>query len=190
VANALTVARTDAPGGPRLVAYIEPRPGQKLTAGEMRAFLEKDLPDYMVPSYFVFLEAFPLNPNGKVDRKRLPMPSTDRPELATDYVSPRNDVERKIALIWQEVLGLEKVGINDNFFELGGHSLLLAKVNERLEQTFDQSFSMVDLFRYPTIAQLAKRIAADDGAKPSISAEARARAKLRGQRRPPPRRVR
>ena len=190
VEDALTLARTDAPGGPCLVAYVQPRPGERLTAGELRAFLEKDLPDYMIPSHFMILDAFPLSPNGKVDRKRLPVPSADRPELATDYVPPRNETERKIAAIWREALGLDKVGVNDNFFELGGHSLLLAKVNEQLEQTFDQSFSMVDLFRYPTIAQLAKRVSAGGDNKKSVSAEARERAARRGQRRPPPRRVR
>jgi amino acid adenylation domain-containing protein len=187
VENAVTVALTDAPGGPRLVAYVVPEPAQNLTSGELRAFVEKDLPDYMIPSYFTIMEEFPLSPNGKVDRKRLPVPSADRPELATDYVPPRNDVEQKIADIWQEVLGIDRVGVHDNFFELGGHSLLLAKVNDKLESTFHQSFNMVDLFRYPTIADLAEHLSPRKQQKSSLTSEARRRAEMQRQRRRRPR---
>jgi acyl carrier protein len=183
VENAVTLALTDSPGGPRLVSYVLPRPEQNLTSGELRAFVEKDLPDYMVPSFFVIMDAFPLSPNGKVDRKRLPIPSANRPELATDYVPPRNEVERKIAAIWQEVLGIDNVGVHDNFFELGGHSLLLAKVNDQLESTFEQSFNMVDMFRYPTIADLAQHLS-HEIQQTSLTDEARRRAeKQRKQRR-------
>ena len=188
VENAITVALTDAPGGPRLVAYVVPKIGESLTAGELRAFVEKDLPDYMVPSYFMIMEELPLSPNGKVDRKRLPVPSADRPELATDYAPPRNETERQIAAIWQEVLGIDRVGIHDNFFELGGHSLLLAKVNDKLEATFHQSFNMVDLFRYPTIAYLAEHLSSEKQQGPSLTDDARRRAeKQRQQRRRRPR---
>jgi acyl carrier protein len=187
VESAVTVAMTDAPGGARLVAYVVPKENQRLSAGELRAFVEKDLPDYMVPSWFMVMEEFPLSPNGKVDRKRLPVPSADRPDLATDYVPPRNEVERKIAAIWQEVLGIDKVGVHDNFFELGGHSLLLAKVNDKLEATFHRSFNMVDLFRYPTIADLAGHLSPEKQQKTSLTEDARRRAEMQRQRRRRPR---
>ncbi len=184
VENAVTLAVTGTPGGVRLVAYVIPVSGETLSAGELRAFVEKDLPDYMVPSYFMIMEAFPLSPNGKVDRKRLPIPSADRPELATDYAPPRNEIEHQIAAIWQEALGIDKVGIHDNFFELGGHSLLLAKVSDKLEAAFHQSFNMVDLFRYPTIADLSEHLSPEKTPpQSSLAEDARRRAEKQRQQR-------
>jgi acyl carrier protein len=108
----------------------------------------------MIPSAFVMLEALPLTPNGKVDRCALPPPDGQRPDLAA-YLAPRSGVEQTIAAVWQEVLRVEKVGVNDNFFELGGHSLLMAQVHTRLQKLFGQEFSMIELFKYPTISTLA-----------------------------------
>ncbi len=117
----------------------------------------------MVPTGFVNLEAFPLTPNGKVDRKALPAPEGGRPELESAFVAPQNEIERAIAGVWQEVLGVEQVGIDDNFFDLGGHSLLLVQVQSKLKKVLDREFSIVDLFKYPSINALAKSLDQDDG---------------------------
>ena len=128
------------------------------------SFLHEKLPDYMVPSLFVWLEALPRLPNGKVDRRALPVPESWRPESEAVYVAPRNEVQRTIATIWQEVLRVEKVGIHDNFFDLGGHSLLMAKVWNKLHHRFHQPLSMVDMFQYPTIHALATYISQENKA--------------------------
>jgi acyl carrier protein len=139
----------------RLVAYIVPEVGKPLSVNDMRTYLRQHLPEYMVPSVFLMMDAFPLTSNGKVDRKALPDIDGARPDLDSTYVPPQTELERKIARIWQEVLSIEKVGLNDNFFDLGGHSLLMFKAHTRLQDTFSRDFSMVELFRYPTISALA-----------------------------------
>ncbi|MDV2992197.1 MAG: Linear gramicidin synthase subunit D [Chroococcidiopsis sp. SAG 2025] len=138
----------------RLVAYIVPSQGQILTTNELQSFLKEKLPNYLLPSAFVMLETMPLTPNGKLDRHALPAP-TNRPELVEAYVMPQTETERVIAAVWQEMLQLEKVGIDDNFFNLGGHSLLLVKVQVKLNQMFDRELSVIDMFKYPTIKALA-----------------------------------
>jgi len=155
VENAVTVALTDTPGGPRLVAYVIPRTGESLTAGELRAFVEKDLPDYMVPSYFMIMAEFPLSPNGKVDRKALPAPEISRGDLEKPYVAPRTHLEKFLAKQFQEVLGVEQVGIHDNFFELGGDSLLAASFINRLQERFQETTRVRSIFLAPTVAELA-----------------------------------
>ena len=95
--------------------------------GELIGRLKERLPDYMVPAVFATLDALPLTPNGKVDRPALPEPDLARPELRSPYVAPRDELERTVAGIWRELLGVEQVGVDDNFFELGGHSLLMAR---------------------------------------------------------------
>ncbi|MCC5621781.1 non-ribosomal peptide synthetase [Nostoc sp. CHAB 5715] len=138
-----------------LVAYIVPHSEQTLAITELRHFLESKLPNYMVPGAFVMLEALPLTPNGKIDRKALPAPDTARPQLEAVYQPPQTEVEKTLANLWQEVLHVEDVGIHDNFFELGGHSLLLVQVHSKLREVFKRDFSILDLFRYPTISSLA-----------------------------------
>ena len=132
---------------------------------DVRCLLQNKLPNYMVPSSFVALEALPLAPSGKVDRKALPKPDNLRPEHDTVYVSPRNEIERKVADIWQKVLNVEKVGIQDNFFDLGGHSLNVLQVYSKLRETFKTELSITDLFKYPTINSLSQylsRVEDDD----------------------------
>ncbi len=153
--DAVVLAREDVPGDKRLVGYVvaaNPFP----TTGELRSFLQRKLPDYMVPGVFVFLEALPLTPNQKVDRRALPAPDTARPELASAFVAAESGVEKTLAKIWRAVLGVERVGIHDNFFDLGGHSLLLAKVHSQLQTALGHEVAMIDLFRYSTISALAK----------------------------------
>jgi amino acid adenylation domain-containing protein len=149
----------------RLVAYLVPNQGQEIENSELRAFLEEQLPDYMIPSVFVTLEFLPLTPNGKIDRRALPEPEGTRPQLETAYVMPQTEVERQIAQVWQKVLQLEKVGLYDNFFDVGGHSLLMIRVHGELQTLFGQSLGMVKLFQYPTIHALAEHLTSDETQK-------------------------
>jgi amino acid adenylation domain-containing protein len=158
VREAAAVARADAPGGPRLVAYVVPRDGE-VSAAALRDHLRAKLPEYMVPAAFVALGALPLSPNGKLDRNALPAPDRDRPEAHDSYVAPRDAVEEAVAKIWAEVLGVERVGAHDNFFDLGGHSLLATQVLSRLRQTFPVDIPLRRLFEEPTVATLALAIA-------------------------------
>ncbi|MEC4891787.1 MAG: amino acid adenylation domain-containing protein [Oscillatoria sp. PMC 1051.18] len=165
VQQAVVLVREDVPDNKRIVAYVvgnlssDDIPNQKQvpTTSELRNFLKEKLPEYMLPSAFVMLEAMPLTPNGKVDRRALPAPE-GRPELEEAYVRPQTEAEQIIAAVWQEILQLEKVGINDNFFSLGGHSLLLVKIQAKLNEIFEQKLSVIDIFKYPTIQTLAEYI--------------------------------
>jgi amino acid adenylation domain-containing protein len=123
---------------------------------DLRRYLKKKLPDYMIPSAFVVLEKFPLTSNGKVDSRALPPPNL---EFRTEgiYEIPQTELEKQITTVWQKILGVEKVGIHDNFFEIGGHSLLLAQTYQQLQDLFNEKLSIVEMFRYPTIHTLAKR---------------------------------
>ncbi|KAB8321067.1 non-ribosomal peptide synthetase [Tolypothrix campylonemoides VB511288] len=158
VQQAVVIAKEIA-GDKRLVAYLVSQTEAIPEVGELRSFLKQQLPEYMVPSYFVVLESLPLTPNGKVDRKALPDPEHTRVETEA-YVAPRNEIERVLSAVWQEVLNLEKVGVNDNFFELGGHSLLVIQVHSKLNNNkllgINRDISVVDLFKYPTISTLAQ----------------------------------
>jgi acyl carrier protein len=156
VAEALVMPWERAPGDTRLLAYLAVGGQAVPTVSALRSFLLEKLPEYMVPSTFVFLEAFPLTANGKVDRRALPRPESERPVLESTYVAPRSGVEREIARIWQEALRVETVGVDDNFFDLGGHSLLVVQVQRRLREAFGRDVSLVDLFRYPTVSSLAR----------------------------------
>jgi acyl carrier protein len=155
---AVVMAREDRPGDNRLVAYVvashEPTP----TSGELRSFLKEKLPDYMIPSAFVYLDCLPITPNGKVDRKALPVPEGSRTHLETVFLAPQTPTEEHLAKIWQEVLGLEQVGIHDNFFELGGHSLLATQVLSRARDHFEMELPLLHLFERPTIGGLAELI--------------------------------
>lgn len=154
VQEAIVLAREDAPGDKRLVAYLVAQ-AQPLPLNDLRRLLQTSLPEYMIPSHFVWLPALPLSPNGKIDRKALPAPDEARPQLETAYTAPRHETERLITEVWQAVLKVDRVGVHDNFFDLGGHSLLVVQVNQRLTQIFQRAIPMVDMFRYPTVAGLA-----------------------------------
>ncbi len=159
VREAVVAVREDVPGDRRLVAYVVPRGEGGLDAADLRAFVRGKLPDYMVPAAFVTLAELPVTANGKLDRKALPAPQHDRRE-GEPVALPETVLERTIAAIWREILGLDHVGVDDNFFELGGHSLLMAEVLAKLRQQVDVPFSMVDLFRHPTIRTLAGHLGA------------------------------
>ncbi|HLK55511.1 MAG TPA: amino acid adenylation domain-containing protein [Chthonomonadaceae bacterium] len=166
IREAAVLAREDTPGGKRLVAYVVSRDGTA-SVGVLRAHLADKLPGYMVPSMFVYLEALPLSPNGKIDRKALPAPEAQDVEEA--YVAPRTPHEEGLAEIWSEILHLERVGIHDSFFDLGGHSLLATQVILRIRTTFEVELPLRALFETPTVAGLATHIAAASGASGSGS---------------------
>jgi amino acid adenylation domain-containing protein len=158
VREAVVVARTDAPGETRLVAYLTAPGDAAPDAAALREHLRAGLPEYMVPTAFVTMEALPLSPNGKVDRKALPAPEAKRDE-AVAFVAPRDETERAIAAIWREALGVEQVGVDDNFFDLGGHSLLLVRVHGRIREALGAQVTVVELFQHPTVGALAARLA-------------------------------
>jgi len=149
VREVVVLAREEA-SGKQLVAYVVPDLDQTPTTIELRNYLKERLPEYMLPAVFMLLDALPLTPNGKVDRRALPAPQTLR-LIAADYQAPRSELEQAIASVWQEVLNLEKVGINDNFFDLGGHSLLMVQVNSKLREVLTRDLSIVEMFQNPTI---------------------------------------
>jgi acyl carrier protein len=158
VYQSVVLAREDVSGDKRLVAYVVPSHGPAPTTPELRAFLKDKLPDYMVPSAFVFLDAMPLTPNGKLDRKALPAPDQNSAGSAEGYVSPRTPVEELITEIWAEVLKLDELGIHDNFFDLGGHSLKATQVISRVREALRLDLSLRVLFEAPTVAELASRV--------------------------------
>jgi len=142
----------------------------------LRGQLEEVLPDYMVPSQFVFLDALPLSANGKVDRKALPAPGdAGRETTAAAYAAPRSDLERRISQVWQEILGREHVGVNDNFFGMGGNSLHMVRVCTRLGEDLGREVRIVELFKHPTVAALARALGEEESreAPPEVQSTAR-----------------
>jgi thioesterase domain-containing protein/acyl carrier protein len=155
VYQSVVLAREDVSGDKRLVAYVVPSHGPAPTRPELRAFLKDKLPDYMVPSAFVFLDAMPLTPSGKLDRKALPAPDPMRPELEGAFVAPRTPTESIIAEIWRDLLGVDRVGVHDNFFDLGGHSLLAVRLFARIEKELGKKPPLSSLFERATVEHLA-----------------------------------
>jgi amino acid adenylation domain-containing protein len=153
IQEAVVLVREDHPGEKRLVAYVVTSANSHVS--EFRSYLKSKLPDYMMPAAFVMLDSLPLTVNGKVDRRALPLPEIARPDLQVTYIAPTTEVEQTMTTVWQEVLQVEKVGINDNFFDLGGHSLLMVKVQNKLQELLSQELSILELFQYPTINSLA-----------------------------------
>jgi amino acid adenylation domain-containing protein len=155
VTDCLVVFREDKDGDKRLIAYVVLDSHNKLTIAGLRNHLKTKLPSYMVPALFEIIDALPLLPSGKIDRRALPEPRPAGLELTDSFVAPRTPIEQLLAVEWCEVLKLERIGIHDNFFELGGHSLLAAKVVSKVRNNLEIELSMVDLFQAPTIASLA-----------------------------------
>ncbi|HEX7859903.1 MAG TPA: amino acid adenylation domain-containing protein [Verrucomicrobiae bacterium] len=164
VGNAVALLREDLPGDKRLVAYIIPRDTAPISA-DLKAYLKAELPEYMVPSAFVVMDNFPLTPNEKVDRKALPAPEKNRPDLNRTFLAPRDSVEQQLAKIWEKVLGVQPIGVADNFFDLGGHSLLAVKVFSQIEKTLGKKLPLATLFRAPTIEEIARVLREDNQAK-------------------------
>ena len=157
VKEASVLVRNDAPGGKRLVAYVTQRNQCDLNVDALRRYLKDLLPDYMVPSAFVILASMPHTPSGKLDKRALPIP--DMVACANEsYDAPQGEVEAGLARVWQELLQVERVGRQDDFFELGGHSLLVLKALSKTNQQFGSALTVTDLYRSPSIRDLAMRI--------------------------------
>jgi amino acid adenylation domain-containing protein len=156
------VMREEAPGEQRLVAYAVLHPGSLARAEELRSFLKSKLPDYMLPARFEFLDSLPVSPSGKVDRRALPAPGSERLESESSYVAPRTEGEKKLAAIWADVLQLDRVSIHDNFFDLGGHSLLAVKLVARVESALGKKLPVISIFQLPTISELAPLLSRPD----------------------------
>jgi acyl carrier protein len=122
--------------------------------------VEEQLPEFMMPSAFIMLDALPLTPSGKIDRKALPRPDRARPQRETVFVAARTPLEEDLVNIWRELLGIEQIGIHDKFFELGGHSLLLTRLASRIHRTFGVEIPLRVLFNTPTVVDMATAIAA------------------------------
>ncbi|WP_432401628.1 non-ribosomal peptide synthase/polyketide synthase [Wukongibacter sp. M2B1] len=153
VKEAVVVDKAEATGEKTLCGYIVFEGDTK--AGELREYLQEYLPGYMIPTYIVPIEKMPLSPNGKVDRKALPEPDEDM-RTGVEYVAPRDETEEKLAALWQEILGVERVGINDNFFEIGGHSLKATSLVSRIHKEFNVEIPLREVFKMPTILEIAQ----------------------------------
>jgi thioesterase domain-containing protein/acyl carrier protein len=181
VGQAVVMVREDQPGDKQLVAYLVAGPGGEekavekengtrragLRVNELREYLQKKLPNYMVPSVYVELQDMPLTQNGKIDRKKLPRPDTE--VMQQEYVGPRNATEETLCQIWEEVLRRDRVGIHDNFFSLGGHSLLALQLVTRIRDSFKVEIPIRALFEAPTAGKMTKYIADGNGQRPKLS---------------------
>ncbi|HEX2078698.1 MAG TPA: phosphopantetheine-binding protein, partial [Longimicrobium sp.] len=177
VRECVVAAREYAPGDHRLVAYVV----GGAESGALRAHLRRTLPGHLVPAAFVALDALPLTPGGKVDRRALPAPPAPADGRA---LKPGTELEARIAAVWQEVLGVEAVGMEDNFFDLGGHSLLLVRLQSRLAAGLGMEVAVVDLFQHPTVRSLAGRLQgrAEEGSVETGEARGGARQAALGRR--------
>jgi amino acid adenylation domain-containing protein len=166
VEQAVVMAREDLPGDIRLVAYIIPSAGVNISAGELRLLLGEALPAYMIPAAFVSLVAFPLTPNGKLDRKALPAPDASGRETDVAPVEPRSETERVLERIWRQALGLERIDARANFFDVGGHSLLAVRVIGELNKALNVYVNVPQFFQNPTIEGLARSLEQEHHVRP------------------------
>lgn len=148
----------DQAGRNRLAAYLIA--DDSMSSSTIRSFLRERLPEYMIPSDFVMVDALPLTPAGKVDRRALPLPDRTRPDLDSTFVAPRTETESLIANIWSQILGVEQVGVYDNFFDLGGHSLMATQILSRLRNIADVEIPLRAMYETPTVANLAEAVEA------------------------------
>ncbi len=173
VAEGVVVAREDVPGDQRLVAYYT---GQA-EAEALRIALRAVLPSFMVPSAFCCLKSLPQTPNGKIDRKALPAPEGVGATARAAIVAPESGLEDRVATLWQEVLGMDRVGVTDNFFDLGGHSLLVVRLHQMLKQALNPSIPMTALYRFPTIRSFVQNL--NSGETSAAAKQAKSRGQMR-----------
>ncbi|KAB8321061.1 amino acid adenylation domain-containing protein [Tolypothrix campylonemoides VB511288] len=159
---AAVIVRQDTPGDKRLVAYVVPNQNQATTVSDLRHFLKQKLPNYMIPAAFVILEMLPLTPNGKVDRQALPAPEKVRQELEATFVPPRNELERQLTEIWEDILTVKPISVTDNFFDLGGHSLLAVRLFVQIKQKFGKQLPLGTLFTSATVEALAQMLSGQE----------------------------
>ncbi|MGB7921712.1 MAG: amino acid adenylation domain-containing protein [Pyrinomonadaceae bacterium] len=160
-----------------IIAYVvgeksngDDQAGEDLSAETLRAYLAQKVPDYMLPAAYVLLDALPLMPSGKVDRRALAELSAQHVRARKPYAPPESDLEKILIDTWEDLLHVEKVGVHDNFFDLGGHSLLMVQAHSRLQETFEREFSVIELFRYPTLRAMAEYLGKAESAAPSLQA--------------------
>jgi amino acid adenylation domain-containing protein len=168
-------------GNNQLIGYVVPEREHEISASDLKQFLSQRIPEYMLPAAFISLSSIPLTPNGKVDRRNLPLPDLQRLRVQKDCVAPSTESEMAVAAIWKDVLGLSEVSIDESFFDIGGHSLSLVQVQSRLNSRFETDVAMIELFRYSTIRRLAEyldqaELSSDSALRkpPSLLAELRA----------------
>jgi len=175
VKQAVVLAREDEPGDKRLVAYVVANPEEQLAIADLRSYLQGKLPDYMVPAIFMTVEAMPKTPSGKIDRRALPAPDSQRQEQSQSYAAwfdfahqpPQSELECLLAGVWSKLLKIDRVGIHDNFFEIGGNSLMTLQVAVQVRELLGTDLPIVKLFQHPTIAQLANYLNEGKSAIPS-----------------------
>lgn len=155
VRECVVVAREDLPGEKRLVAYLAGRSEELPATAELRHWMQRQLPEFMVPSAFVRLNGLPLTPNGKIDRRALPAPSARQLASPESLAAPRDSVEERLLSIWQETLGIQPIGVEDNFFHLGGDSLQAVRLFAHIEDAFRRKLPLATLLQSPTVAKLA-----------------------------------
>jgi amino acid adenylation domain-containing protein len=178
VQQAVVIVREDKPGDKRLFSYLVPKQNQELSIGELREYVQRKLPEYMLPSGFIILKKLPLTANGKVNRQALPAPD-DRQLEVVSFVAPRSPAEEVLAGIWALILGIKQVGIHDNFFALGGHSLLATQVISRIRKVFNIDLPLRQLFETPTVAEIGAYVetAISTGTAPIFTSIPKARDK-------------
>jgi amino acid adenylation domain-containing protein len=169
VQSCTVLAVEETPGNKQLVAYAVPQPNKSLAVEELKNFLKQSLPEYMVPSQFVFMDSFPLTRNGKIDRKALPAPTHANISAAHEFVAPSTETEKKVAAMWMELLKAERIGIHDDFFDLGGHSLMAIKALSRIREEFGVDLPLATLLQAPTVAKLSALLHKKDEFTPSWS---------------------
>jgi acyl carrier protein len=172
VVQSVVVLREDRTGDKRLVVYCVAATDTNLNHRDLRRHLQSRLPDYMLPSAIVSLVSLPLTRSGKLDRQALPTPETNRSVAAAAYVAPRTPIQELLSDIWQQVLGIDQIGIHDNFFELGGHSLLAIQFVVRIQRECGVAIPVRTLFETPTIGQLAERMLEELAANEDASIDA------------------
>ncbi len=166
VKETIVVAREDASGEQRLVAYFVPDSEAIPRASDLRGFLRETLPEHMIPSAFTAVPVMPLTPNGKIDRRALPAPEQSNLATTDDFAVPRDLIEGRLVTLWESVLGMRPIGIRDNFFEVGGHSLLAVKLMYGIERAFGNTLPISTLFQAPTVEQLAALLRRDGWSSP------------------------
>ena len=178
VDQAVAIIREEGFGDKRIVAYVTVRADQEFSEIELRGHLKKKLPDYMLPSIFVKMDTMPLTPNGKIDRKSLPSPKMERPELSQELILPQDELQKSLSLFWGKVLKIDKIGIDDNFFDLGGDSLLSVQLVTLLEKEMKTDIPVVKFFQYPTIRSFAEYIESKKISKRDMQDRSESRASL------------
>ncbi|MCP5107304.1 MAG: amino acid adenylation domain-containing protein [bacterium] len=171
IKEVVVVVRADEGNNDHICAYYTAAPSAgEVTVTQLRNYLAGEIPDYMIPSYFIRLNKIPLTPNGKVDRKKLPEPEHIRPKLSVTYVAPETSIEKEISGVWKDLLNLDKVGVDDNFFDLGGTSFDVIKIMSKLYYLVKRDIPVVTMFRYPTIRSFVRYLKQEETAAPAGAA--------------------